>query len=77
MLSICWNSFKTVGKAFQVKLVERMPRVCKAVIKAKGGYFDESQIYLDLFNTFFGYYMIQFVLFHSFVVGININKENP
>jgi hypothetical protein len=33
------------------KLVERMPRVCKAVIKAKGGYFEESEIYLDLFNT--------------------------
>jgi hypothetical protein len=27
-----------VGKAFAVKLVEGMPRVCKAVIKAKGGY---------------------------------------
>ena len=40
-LSVCGNSFKTVGKAFQVKLVERMP-VCKAVIKAKGGYFEES-----------------------------------
>jgi hypothetical protein len=38
-----------VGKAFQVKLVERM---CKAVIKGKGGYFEESQIYFDLFNTF-------------------------
>jgi hypothetical protein len=36
--------FKTVGKSFQVKLVERMPRVCKAVIKAKDGY-------LDLYNT--------------------------
>ena len=23
---------------------ERMPRVCKAVIKVKGGYFEESQI---------------------------------
>ena len=34
-----WNSFETVGKAFQVKLVERMPGVWKAVIKAKGGYF--------------------------------------
>jgi hypothetical protein len=44
VLSICGNSFKTVGKAFQVKLVERMPRVCKPVIKAKGGYFEESQI---------------------------------
>ena len=25
-----------------MKLVERMPRVCKLVIKAKGGYFEES-----------------------------------
>ena len=33
--------FKTVGKAFLMKLVERMPRVCKVVIKAKGGYFEE------------------------------------
>jgi hypothetical protein len=39
VLSRCGNSFKTVGKAFQVKQVERMPRVGKAVIKAKGGYF--------------------------------------
>ena len=36
--SICGNSFKTVGKAFQVKLIEIIPRVCKAVIKAKGSY---------------------------------------
>jgi hypothetical protein len=35
-----------------MKLVERMPRACKAVIKAKGGNFEESQIYFDLFNTF-------------------------
>ena len=45
VLSICWNSFKTVGKTFQVKLVEGMPRVYNAVIKAKGGYFEESQIH--------------------------------
>ena len=44
VLSICGNSFKTVGKSFQVKLVERMPRVCIAVIKVKGGYFEESKI---------------------------------
>jgi hypothetical protein len=44
VLSICGNSFKTVGKEFQVKLVKRMPRVCKAVIRAKDGYFKESQI---------------------------------
>jgi hypothetical protein len=62
VLSIYGNSFKTVGKAFQVKLIERMPKVCKAVIKAKGGYFEESKIYFDLFNTFFGYYMIPCVI---------------
>ena len=44
ILTICGNSFKTVGKAIQVKLVDRMPRVCKAVIKAKCGYFEESKI---------------------------------
>ena len=36
--TVCGNSFKTFGKAFQGKLVVRMPRVCKAVMKAKGGY---------------------------------------
>ena len=54
VLSTCGNSFKTVGKSFQVKLVERMQSVCKAVIEAKGGYFEESKIYFDLFNTFWG-----------------------
>jgi hypothetical protein len=44
VLSICGNSFKTVGKPFLMKLVEIMPRVCKAIIKAKGGYFKNSQI---------------------------------
>jgi hypothetical protein len=44
LLSICGDSFKIVGKAFLMKLVEGMPRMCKAVIKAKGGYFEESQI---------------------------------
>ena len=39
--TVCGKSFKTVGKAFQVKLVERIPRVYKAVIKAN---FEESQI---------------------------------
>ena len=48
VLSICGNSFKIVGKAFQVKLVERMLRMCKDVIKAKGGYFEESKM-LNIF----------------------------
>ena len=41
-------------KAFQVKLVKRMPRVCKAVVKAKDGNFEhlKSKLYFDLFNTF-------------------------
>jgi hypothetical protein len=67
VFSICGNSFETVGKAFQVKLVER---VCKAVIKAKGGYF--------------GYYMIPYVLFHSLMSSLlfyneenSQNKEQP
>jgi hypothetical protein len=44
------------------KQVERMPRVYKALIKANGGYFEESIIHLDLFNTFFGFYMILCVI---------------
>ena len=47
VFSICWEFFKTVGKAFQdylMKQVERMSRVSKTVIKAKGGYFEESKI---------------------------------
>jgi hypothetical protein len=28
----------------ELALVERMPRLCKAVIKAKGAYFEESKI---------------------------------
>jgi hypothetical protein len=36
-----------------MKLVERMSRVCNAVIKAKVGHFEESKIEInfDLFNT--------------------------
>ena len=55
---------------YLMKLVERMPRVCKAVVKEKGGYFEESQI-SNIFGFalhFFGYYMIPYVLFHSFDV---------
>jgi hypothetical protein len=44
VLSICGNSFKTVGKAFLVKLIERMPRV----IKAMGGYFEKSVFFSSL-----------------------------
>ena len=36
LLQDCW---KTIPGDYLMKLIERMPRVCKAVIKAKGGYF--------------------------------------
>ena len=35
---------KCIPDDYLTKPVERMPRVCKAGIKAKGGYFEESQI---------------------------------
>jgi hypothetical protein len=36
---------------YLMELVERMPRVCKAVIKAKGGYFEEFKIYIFICLT--------------------------
>jgi hypothetical protein len=39
-----WELLQDCGQAFQVKPVERMPRVCKAVIMAMDAYFEESQI---------------------------------
>ena len=38
------DCLKSIPCDYLMKLVERMPRVCKAAIKAKGGYFEESQI---------------------------------
>ena len=35
-----------------MKLVERMPRVCKTVIKAKGSYFEESQKIKYIMDTY-------------------------
>ena len=35
---------KSIPGDYLMKLVERMPRVCKSVIKAKGGDFEESKI---------------------------------
>ena len=40
-LQICWRNIKP--ETLQ-KLINRMPRVCRAVIHAKGGYFEESKI---------------------------------
>ena len=43
-----WELLQDCWKSIQVKLVERNPRVCKAVIKKNL----KSKIYFDLFNTF-------------------------
>jgi hypothetical protein len=84
VLSICGNSFKTVGKASQVRLVERMPRVCKAVIKAKGGYLKNVtyKTYFDLFTTFLvttWFHMCYFIVLMSSLLFYNVenlkNKE--
>ena len=39
LLQDCW---KTISDEYLLKIIGRMPRVCKALIKAKGGYFEES-----------------------------------
>jgi hypothetical protein len=59
-----------------MKLIERMPRGCKAVIKAKGGYFEESQItnikYILVCLKLFGVLPDTTCFFHSFVVFTTI-----
>lgn len=40
-LKTCWDRLST--ESLQ-KLIERMPRICAAVIRARGGYFEESKI---------------------------------
>ena len=84
VLSICGNSFKTVGKAFPVNLVERMPWVCKAVIKEKAVYFEESKICFDLINTFLvttWFHMCYFIVLTSSLLFYNVenstNKDKP
>jgi hypothetical protein len=51
-----------VGKAFLMKMVERMPTVCKAVIKVENL---KSKIYYDLLNSLL---VFPYVLFHRFDV---------
>ena len=41
MLTEAWDE---ISSDYLMKLIARMPRVCNAVIKAKGGYFEESKI---------------------------------
>ena len=41
LLQQCWEE---LSEQSLIPIAERMPRVCSAVISAKGGYFDESKI---------------------------------
>jgi hypothetical protein len=38
------ESIQTPSLPTHFVMLQELPRVCKAVIKAKGGYFEESQI---------------------------------
>ncbi|KAI3362345.1 hypothetical protein L3Q82_012237 [Scortum barcoo] len=37
------KAWKAIPGTYLKKLVERMPRICHAVVKARGGYFEESK----------------------------------
>ena len=41
LLQQCWEE---LSEQYLIFIVERMPRVCSAVMSPKGGYFDESKI---------------------------------
>ena len=36
--------WEELSEQYLISIVERMPRVCSAVMSVKGGYFDESKI---------------------------------
>ena len=38
------SEWEQLTSAYFKKLLQRLPQICKAVIKARGGYFDESKI---------------------------------
>ena len=41
LLQQCWEE---LSEQYLISIVERMPRLCLAVISAKGSYFDESKV---------------------------------
>ena len=41
LLQQCWEE---LSEQYLISIVERMSRVCSAVVSAIGGYFDESKI---------------------------------
>ena len=72
LLQDCW---KSIPGDYLMMLGERMPRVCKAVIKC--GYFEEFKIYFDLFNTFLVttlFHMCYFIVFDIFTIILQCRK---
>ena len=58
--------------------LERMPRVCEDVIKAKCGYFEESKIYFDLFKTVLvttWFHMFYFIVLRSSLLFYNVENS--
>lgn len=47
------NYYKNIPGGYLMKVTERMSRVCKAVIKAKGGYFGETKIWNIIIKILF------------------------
>ena len=72
VLSICGNFFKTAGKAFQVKLVEKLPRVCKAV-KAKSGYCPLKNLKYILVTT--GFHMCYFIVVQCRIFFVFLKRK--
>ena len=52
-----------------------MPSVCKAVIKAKGSYFEESQIYFNIFNTFLITIWFHMIVLMYFLLFYNNSED--
>lgn len=48
-LKKAWNA---VPATYVKKLVERVPRICRAVVKARGGYFEETKVYKQVHLIF-------------------------
>ena len=72
-----WELLQTVGNAFQVKLVERMPRMCKAVIKAKGGDLKKLKNILICLTLFWLLHdsMCHFIVLMSSILFYNVENS--
>ena len=72
---------KFIPSDYFMKLVERMPRVCKLSSRLRVATLKnlKSKIDVDLFNTFFGYYMLPyyFIVLMSSLLFYNVeNSKN-